>query len=55
MMPQSIADSYAKHGFLKILPCRIQHKMEAFGSIVRKDRPQSEAASFFLAALHRLS
>ncbi|MFC6283713.1 MULTISPECIES: LysR family transcriptional regulator [Polaromonas] len=52
VIPQSIADSYARHGLVKILPCRIQHKMEAFGSITRKDRPLSEAARFFLEALH---
>jgi DNA-binding transcriptional LysR family regulator len=53
VMPQSIADNYARHGLLKVLPCFIQHKMEAFGSITRKDRPLSDAARFFLAALHR--
>jgi len=52
VMPQSIADTYARHGLLAILPCFIRHKMEAFGSITRKDRPLSEAARFFLAALH---
>ncbi len=52
VMPQSIADNYAAHGLLKILPCFIQHKMEAFGSITRKDRPLSDAARFFLSALH---
>jgi DNA-binding transcriptional LysR family regulator len=53
MMPLSIAGTCAKHGLLAILPCHIQHKMEAFGSITRKDRPLSEAAGFFLAALQR--
>ena len=53
VMPQSIADSYARHGLLKILPCHIRHKMESFGSITRKDRPLSDAARFFLSALHR--
>jgi DNA-binding transcriptional LysR family regulator len=53
VMPQSIADTYARHGLLAILPCFIRHKMEAFGSITRKDRPLSEAARFFLAALHQ--
>lgn len=52
VLPLSIATSYAKHGLLKILPCLIQHKMEAFGAITRKDRPLSEAAQFFLSALH---
>lgn len=52
VVPQSIAATYARHGLLKILPCLIQYKMEAFGSIIRKDRPLSEAARYFLAALH---
>jgi len=52
VMPQSIADNYARHGLLKVLPCAIRHRMEAFGSITCKDRPLSEAARFFLSALH---
>ena len=52
VVPQSIADNYAQHGLLKILPCVIKHKMEAFGTIIRRDRPLSEAARFFVAALH---
>ena len=52
VVPQSIADSYAEHGQLAVLPCLIEHKMEAFGSVIRRDRPLSEAAKFFLAALH---
>ncbi|WP_228778700.1 MULTISPECIES: hypothetical protein [unclassified Polaromonas] len=52
VMPLSIAGTYARHGLLAILPGHIQHKMEAFGSITRKDRPLSEAAGLFLAALH---
>ncbi len=52
VMPQSIADNYSEHGLLKVLPCRILHKMEAFGSITRKDRPLSDAARYFLDALH---
>ncbi|MEP6963909.1 MAG: LysR substrate-binding domain-containing protein, partial [Polaromonas sp.] len=53
VMPQSIADNYARHGLLRILPCHIRHKMESFGAITRKDRPLSEAARFFLSALHQ--
>lgn len=53
VVPQSIADTYARHGLLRVLPCPIQHKMESFGSITRRDRPLSEAGRFFLAALHR--
>jgi DNA-binding transcriptional LysR family regulator len=51
VMPRSIADMYARHGLLKVLPCGISHKMEAFGFITRKDRPLSEAAQFFLSVL----
>lgn len=53
VVPQSIAYTYARHGLLRVLPCHIQHKMESFGSITRKDRPLSEATRFFLSALHR--
>jgi DNA-binding transcriptional LysR family regulator len=52
VVPHSIAQNYAAHGLLHILPCTIKHKMEAFGSITRKDRPLSDAAQFFLQALH---
>ncbi len=53
VLPKSIADIYAKHGLLIVLPCLIQHKMEEFGSVTRKDRPLSEAAAYFLGALHQ--
>lgn len=52
VLPLSIAEPYAAHGMLKILPCAIAHKMERFGSITRKDRPLTEAAKFFLSSLH---
>lgn len=53
VMPLSIAENYARHGLLTILPCKIKHKMEAFGSITRKDRPLSEAGVYFLSTLHQ--
>ncbi|MEO8014820.1 MAG: LysR family transcriptional regulator [Polaromonas sp.] len=53
VVPLSIADTYARHGLLCVLPCPIRHKMESFGSITRRDRPLSEATRFFLAALHQ--
>ena len=53
VMPKSIAKTYAKLGLLEILPCHIQHKMEAFGTITRKNRPLSQATLFLLAALHQ--
>ncbi len=53
VLPSSIADTYVQHNMLRILPCPIRHKMESFGSITSRDRPLSEAARYFLAALHR--
>ena len=53
VVPLSIAGTCARHGLLRVLPCAIRHKMESFGSITRRDRPLSEAARFFLAALHQ--
>ncbi len=52
VLPLSIAATYARHGMLRVLPCHIRHKMESFGAITRKDRPLSEAARYFLSALH---
>jgi DNA-binding transcriptional LysR family regulator len=52
VMPQSIADNYAEHGLLHILPLTIHHKMEAFGTITRRDRPLSEAAQYLVDSLH---
>jgi molybdate transport repressor ModE-like protein len=52
VIPLSIADIYARHNLLCILPCHIKHKMGAFGSIIRKDRPLPEAARYFLSGLH---
>ena len=47
VVPQSIADTYARHGLLRVLPRHIQHKMELFGYITRKNRPLSAATRFF--------
>ena len=54
VVPQSIADNYAQHGLLKILPCLIKHKMEEYGTIIRHDRPLSDAARFFVDKLHNV-
>lgn len=53
VLPLSIVGVYARQHLLKILPCAIKHKMGEFGSITRRDRPLSDAARYFLAALHR--
>jgi len=53
VVPQSIAYTYARHGLSRVLPCPMEHKMESFGAITRKDRPLSEATRFLLAEQHR--
>lgn len=54
VIPSTIAKIYAKHGLLKILPCKIKHKMGTFGTITHRDRPLPEAARFFLSRLQSL-
>ena len=41
------------HGMLHILPYRTKHSLEAYGSLIRKDRPISRSAQMFLDLLHR--
>lgn len=53
VIPQSIASRYEQHGLLRILPYVIQHQLSAYGSIVRRDRPTTAAATQFLELLHR--
>jgi DNA-binding transcriptional LysR family regulator len=52
VIPESSASRYQTHGLLKILPYTIAHKLAAYGSIVRSDRPVSAAAARFLELLH---
>lgn len=52
VIPLSVATPYAKHGLLSILKYNIKHKLSAYGSIVRKDRPLSAAALQFLSLIH---
>lgn len=54
VIPALVAARYAQHGLLVVLPVRVrQAALEPFGSIVRRDRPLSAAASRFLALLHQ--
>lgn len=52
VIPQSVASRYEQHGLLRILPYTIRHRLAAYGSIVRRDRPASMAAARFLELLH---
>ncbi|MBS0609460.1 MAG: LysR family transcriptional regulator [Proteobacteria bacterium] len=53
VIPQAVADINAAHGMLRILPYRMRRKLEAYGSLVRQDRPMSRPAEMFLELLHR--
>mgnify|MGYP000978113612 FL=1 len=52
VIPESSASRYQTHGLLKILPYTIAHKLAAYGSIVRSDRPVGVATARFLELLH---
>lgn len=53
VIPHTVAELHAAHGMLHILPYRLQRRLEAYGSLVRKDRPVSRPAQQFLELLHR--
>ena len=52
VIPQSIAGVYQQHGLLDVLRYSLAHGLPSYGSIVRRDRPPSQAASAFLEMLH---
>lgn len=52
VIPQAVARDNAEHGMLRILPYRMRRNLQAYGSLVRRDRPPSQAAARFLALLH---
>jgi len=52
VIPASIAGRYEQHGLLRILPYAMRHRLAAYGSIVRRDRPASAALQHFLELLH---
>jgi DNA-binding transcriptional LysR family regulator len=51
VIPQSIASRYEQHGLLAIVPYTLSHQLEAFGSILRKDRPPNRAAAALMELL----
>ena len=55
VIPHTVADLHAAHGMLHILPYRMKRRLEAYGSLVRKDRPVSRPAQLFLEQLHHKS
>jgi len=52
VLPHTIARDNEAHGFLRILPYRFGRTLDAYGSLVRRDRPLSRPAQQFLALLH---
>ena len=55
VIPETVARRDAEHGVLRILPYRMRQTLEAYGSLVRKDRPLSQPAERFLALLHSVA
>jgi DNA-binding transcriptional LysR family regulator len=53
IIPQSIAQRYAEHQLLVVLPYQMQHQLAAYGSITKRGRPLSQGAARFLEWLHR--
>lgn len=52
VLPEAVARVHAQHGMVRILPCRLRRNLQAYGSLVRRDRPLSAPAAQFLALLH---
>ncbi|WP_010104186.1 LysR family transcriptional regulator [Verminephrobacter aporrectodeae] len=52
VVPAAVARSHAEHGMLRLLPFRFGRRLEAYGSIVRRDHSLSQPAQQFLALLH---
>lgn len=53
VIPHAVAQDSAAHGMVHILPCKLGRNLQAYGSLVRRDRPLGESAQQFLALLHR--
>lgn len=53
VLPATVASYHAEHGLLHAVPYPMQRRLEAYGSIVHRDRPLSPPAQQFLALLHR--
>lgn len=52
VIPLAVAQGHAEHGMLRVLPYKFRHALEAYGSLVPRDRPLSAPAARFLALLH---
>ena len=52
VIPLAVARVHAEHGMLRVLPYRFRQSLEAYGSLVPRDRPLGVAAARFLELLH---
>jgi DNA-binding transcriptional LysR family regulator len=52
VIPDNVAKLHASHGMISVLRYRFGHALEAYGTLVPRDRPLSTAAARFLALLH---
>jgi len=53
VIPQTVGALNDHYGMLRIVPYTLRHKLESYGSLVRRDRPLSRPAELFLDLLHR--
>jgi DNA-binding transcriptional LysR family regulator len=52
IIPLAVAEAQAQHGMLTVLRYKFRHNLEAYGSLVPRDRPLSAPAARFLQLLH---
>jgi DNA-binding transcriptional LysR family regulator len=52
VIPQAVASGHAEHGMLRVLPYRFGQSLEAYGSLVPRDRPLSAPAARLVELLH---
>lgn len=53
VIPEAVARRDAAHGLLRIVAYPLGQQLEAYGSLVRRDRPLSKPAERFLKLLHK--
>ncbi|NML44038.1 LysR family transcriptional regulator [Ramlibacter sp. G-1-2-2] len=55
VIPQAVAAQHAQHGMLSVLRYKFRNSLDAYGSLVPRDRPLSAPAARFLELLHAKS
>ncbi|SIT38282.1 Transcriptional regulator, LysR family [Paraburkholderia ribeironis] len=52
VIPATVAQCNAEHGLVATIGYTFSHKLPSYGSVVRRDRPLSTPARYFLALFH---